>query len=361
MTPVVVLLAALACDAPPPAETPTVLGTIAVLPVTGQDVGFDELVWLQQIVREEVVRLGVDVQTDEETIGHLTSARQLGVSCGRATTECMAQVGAIAGVGKVVAAGARGHGDGTVLDLRLVDVQSAAEERRVVRLLNGPDDDRRARVLDAATRLLFPARARGELVVVTIEGAEVLVDGVFRGYAPLPAAIDLAAGEHVLDVRAAGHEPRSVTIVAQAGETMTFTERLVPRPKSVSTQNERATRVEPYGLVGGIAATVLGSALMCAGTLPLLVCGVTRISLEESGRIYARAENSTDPKEQEDAARQLKQVQRSPEAVALMRQGHAGSTLLLAPGIVAMVLGSAGALAGATWTARSAFAPAEEE
>lgn len=365
MKPLLAVLAVLAFDAPAQAATSDdpakALGTIAVLPVTGQDVGFDELIWLQTVVRDEVVRLGVDVQPADETIGHLASARQLGVSCGRATTECMAKVGAIAGVSKVVASGATAREDGTVMDLRLVDVESGREERRVVRLLNGDDEERRARVFDAATRLVFPARARGEIVVeVDVEGAEVIVDGVSRGYAPLPGGFDVAAGEHVVEVRASGYEKYVANVVAPAAESTPVLAKLTPLPKSMTTMSdERRTRVDPYGLVGGMGLTLVGGGFACLSLVPGIGFAVTSGQLSRAARVYALAEHG-DEREKAQAQRQLKSVDLSPQVVAFTFGGHRVFNLLLWPSFATIGVGLAAAIGGAAWTASSAFTPVEE-
>ena len=64
--------------------------------------------------------------------------------------------------------------------------------------------------------------------------AQVFVDGYFIGSVEdtlsSPSGIQLSAGPHRLELRAAGYETRIVDVLIQAGQAITFREDLKPQP-----------------------------------------------------------------------------------------------------------------------------------
>ncbi|MEM9873412.1 MAG: PEGA domain-containing protein, partial [Myxococcota bacterium] len=67
-----------------------------------------------------------------------------------------------------------------------------------------------------------PAKAAGRLEIrVSETGATITVDGTPRGNAPLPGALEVAAGEHVVQVSQPGFETVTRTVTVEPGDTPT--------------------------------------------------------------------------------------------------------------------------------------------
>jgi len=119
---------------------------------------------------------------------------------------CLAAIGKRLGVAEVVAGNVGALGDSFVVNLKLVDVEHAAEVRRVSERLSGSPDQLIDAVRVAAYRLVAPEELRGTLAVLCdVRGADVMVDGKKLGRTPLPAAIaGVAVGTHELRLEADG-------------------------------------------------------------------------------------------------------------------------------------------------------------
>ncbi len=85
-----------------------------------------------------------------------------------------------------------------------------------------------------------PAAGFTRLIVApNPDGAQVTVDGVVRGSSPL--TLTLAAGEHVIELRATGYAPFSETIVLEAGPEATYAPDLEDiEPPTVTLESEQS-------------------------------------------------------------------------------------------------------------------------
>ena len=61
----------------------------------------------------------------------------------------------------------------------------------------------------------------GRITIQSVAGAEILVDDVRVGYAPLPEPIAVNAGRHQVTVRVAGHEPQARAVDVAGQEQLT--------------------------------------------------------------------------------------------------------------------------------------------
>jgi len=100
----------------------------------------------------------------------------------------------------------------------------------VYAFLPGDDEVRKAALDDAWARLFAPAENGGTLSVASeVDGAEVFVDTIRVGETPLPFALTgVLPGEHVVEVKKAGHEPLRSQPAVGVGEEVELYALLAP-------------------------------------------------------------------------------------------------------------------------------------
>jgi PEGA domain len=126
---------------------------------------------------------------------------------------CTAELGCLSAIGKKlgvaqIAAGNVGElGDSYVVNLKLVDVESQREVRRVSRPLRGNADELIDAVRVAAYELAAPEKLLGSLAILSdVAGAEVLLDKKPVGRTPMTKPLEeLKVGPHELRLRARGY------------------------------------------------------------------------------------------------------------------------------------------------------------
>ena len=123
-----------------------------------------------------------------------------------ASPECLGALGAKLGVSQVVAGTIGELGTSYVIDVKLVDVATRKELRRVSTPLEGTPDDLIEAVRVAAHQLISPETVRGDLqVLADTPGATVRVDGRPVGTTPLAKPIvGLTLGAHDVIVEKPG-------------------------------------------------------------------------------------------------------------------------------------------------------------
>jgi hypothetical protein len=165
------------------------------------------------------------------------------------------------------------------VDMELQDYAGAlVAYRRYLR--EGGSDVPPARVGQVKEELDKLSRRVGRIVVQTVPGAEVLVDDIRVGFAPLPEPATVNTGRHQVTVHVTGHEPdsRVVDIAGQQDVTVAIDNDLVqptnpgsPQPPSEPAgPPSRAPMITAWTLTGvfGVATTVTGIiALSDASTL----------------------------------------------------------------------------------------------
>jgi hypothetical protein len=122
-------------------------------------------------------------------------------------TACLAAIGKKLGVDLVISGNIGELGESYVLNLKLIDVASASEVRRISEPVRGEPDELIEATRVAAYRLLAPERLRGAIAVLSdLAGAQVLLDDKPAGKTPLVKPIaDLEVGTHTLRITAPGY------------------------------------------------------------------------------------------------------------------------------------------------------------
>ncbi len=181
--------------------------TLAIYPLQPLGVPAATVGSLDATLRAEVERLpGVELLGRGRTEASLKAdPGGLGLACNGAPG-CLADLGKLLAVEKVVYGVVSGLGDHYSFELKLIDVGTGGEERRVTASVGGKREVLLSGLRAAAVHLLAPERYVGALEIDSdLPGAQVLVDGKPMGPTPIAGTIvGLAPGQHALRLTKAG-------------------------------------------------------------------------------------------------------------------------------------------------------------
>lgn len=162
---------------------------------------------LEILLRAETSRLeGFSLQTKKRTEDILRRPRNAELrECG-GETACLCEIGKELGVDKLVTGVIGGLGDDYTFDLKLVDISSCREERRINEALSGREDLLIGAIRGALYKLVAPGLFVGSIGIdVPVEGARVLIDDRQVGVTPLAAPVSgLKPGSHKLQIEKEG-------------------------------------------------------------------------------------------------------------------------------------------------------------
>lgn len=210
------LIVALSCFAvatasaqPEAAPKPAVTARLAVMPMDALGMDADRVARLETLFRKEIELLSGAPLPTRRSIEELVSKSRMLRRCG-AQDACLAEIGKKLEADLVVSGNVAALGDSYVVDIKVVDVGTGEQVRRIQSdPLRGEPDELIEAVRVAAYRLLAPEELHGSIMVLTnLVGARVSLDGEPAGTTPLAKPIGgLALGEHRLRVAAEGYEP----------------------------------------------------------------------------------------------------------------------------------------------------------
>lgn len=147
-----------------------------------------------------------------------------GLSSCQGARECLVEVGRAAGATGVISGVLGILGDVFSLDIKLVDVVSGMEIRRVAQTWSGESDSLIEVMRQVACRLLKPEAYKGWLDIrLRRQGVHVFVDGVAAGRTPLSEPLHVSPGRHALKLSAPGFRDYSHFIDVPFGQTVTLT------------------------------------------------------------------------------------------------------------------------------------------
>jgi len=246
--------------------------SVAVLPLSaGEGMTLKEARGATVMLREELERSGL-VTLKKARKDDDRAARDCIVR-GEPSAECLGEAAFSRGVDLIAAGFARGHDDGFVIELVVVETRG----RDVLRTVEEPvvgDTASIQRGLERAARRAFTPEALAGFLVVEgrPEGALVLLDGERVAKLPLDEPIGpVVEGEHQLEVRARGYDAlkRPVDIVYR--ET-TRVETILSRSRDAQLDEALARRenekkgfempIAPAALLGGGVALAVGGAVL---------------------------------------------------------------------------------------------------
>lgn len=201
------------------------------------------------------------------TAADVEAARQVGLSCGPDSDECLVKLALFLRVDQLVSLAATRTPEGIVAELILID---AALGRRAgsarTTLASGAPD---ARLEDAALLLLAPDASFGTLALsLTPASASVRVDGEPRDERRLL----LRAGVHEVAVEAPGHHERTLKVEVRPGTVTQQELRLVP----LATPEPPATPAAAMDVPAMVLLGVGGGVLLAGATTALALDSMLR-------------------------------------------------------------------------------------
>ena len=196
--------------------------TLAVYPLQPLGVPAATVDSLDATLRGEIARLHEFQLLDRGRTGAAlrNGAASPGVSC-NGTPACLSELGRLLSVQKVIYGIVSGIGDSYSIELKLIDVASGGEERRVRAAVGGKREALLAGLRGTVVRLLEPARWVGALEVhAGAPGSLVVVDGRPVGQTPLGHPVArLTPGRHSLRIAKSGFAPFEKFVDVHFGET----------------------------------------------------------------------------------------------------------------------------------------------
>lgn len=195
--------------APDQAPAPAVTARLVVMPMDALGMDADRVARLETLFRKEIERLSGTPLPTRRAVEELVAKSRRLRQCGAQDT-CLAEVGKQLGSDLVVSGNVAALGDSYIVDIKVVDVATGEQVRRIQSdPLRGEPDELIGAVRVAAYRLLAPEELHGSIMVLTnLVGATVSLDERPVGITPLPGPlVDLPLGTHRLRVAADGYEP----------------------------------------------------------------------------------------------------------------------------------------------------------
>jgi hypothetical protein len=161
-------------------------------------------------VRSSLPQHGVEPLAEAEATALLASLEAAGVSCREKSEECILRVGALAAVDMVVAGTLVKAPVGVTLDLVVIDVAALQTRARASAVIDARTPAARtAAVAQVVLGVVRPEAWRGQLKVsVQQPGATIVIDGLPRGFSPLPQPLSLVPGPHDVWVGLEGFRTR---------------------------------------------------------------------------------------------------------------------------------------------------------
>ncbi len=327
-----------------------------MLPLRGFGLQQNEFNRLNLLLRTRAnTRGGYDVQAAAMTSELVDAAQGLGLDCAADTLGCATELGRIADVAFVLLGAAATAGDdGVGVDVSLVDVAAGVVVRRVRALLPA-SADARTDATNALADVIFQGGAMGSVVVnvgvaATVgvgvgAEAEVTVDGlVVDAQKPITG---LAAGRHVLEVKAKRYISQRLPLLIQQGENAPVAIVLQIDPDAEVAVIGDDVVIVPF-IAAGVSAVVAvaGGVMLGIGLQPYFAYQDANAELDGLDQ-GAAGYPSLAEKAHQDSATAIEQW-----------EGY-GSALTVSGG-VALGLGVTAAIATVAWGTALALSPPEE-
>src|SRR5262249_20438221 len=179
--------------------------------------------------------------------------------------DCLAAIGRGLRASQIVVGNVGGLGDSYVINMKIVDVHSTKELRRVSEPLHGDPDLLIEEIRVAAYRLVAPEKVRGSLAILSdARGARIFIDGNPVGVTPVVGAISgLQVGDHSLRIAKEGYADflRPITIRFQKTTQVIVRMEELPGAEAAALR-QHDVPVEPvrfygrwwfYAIVGAVA------------------------------------------------------------------------------------------------------------
>jgi len=178
---------------------------------------------VSRVLAAEIGRVeGFELIPDERIRQALSGHEEL-LGC-QGELGCLVQLGEATSADSVIYGVLGILGDVFSLDMKLVDVASGMEIRRVAQTWSGETDSLIEVMRQVATRLLRPEAYRGHIDLrVDRSGVTIFVDGQDMGRTPLKEPLRLTPGRHALKLEAPGYKDFEKFVDVPFGRTVPLT------------------------------------------------------------------------------------------------------------------------------------------
>lgn len=245
-------------------------GSLAVLPLAG-DAAPGARAQVEARVRLAAGRYAA-LQSTADTAHALRSAAALGLGCDLATEACARQMGGLASASRVLHGALLASG---TLELELLGVEGQGPATRWREPLPDGGVARDAAIERAVLTLLAPERVSARLrLEVSPRGASVVVDEIFRGPAPLSAALVLTPGSHQVYVTHPGWLSQSLPVELDVGTEQRIIISLQRDPDAPVGRDPALAPVEANDWEGSAAQAEESDGAEIVAVLPLVAVGV---------------------------------------------------------------------------------------
>lgn len=205
--------------------------------------------------------------------------------------ECLSLLGQKLGVRQVISGNVGELGDSYVINLKLVDVATRSEVRRIEEPLRGSPDELIEAIRVAAYKLMIPEALRGQIAILAdVPDGSVFLDERLVGKTPLERPlIDIPIGVHKLKIAAKGYTTFEQAVEVRFQKTTQVVVRMVaaPRPHSAAfpsppprPANKRRKAAPWYTSNWGYVAAGAGAVVMGV-VLGLLLSGDEVVRCDE--------------------------------------------------------------------------------
>jgi len=161
-------------------------------------------VGISKVLSSELERIDGFTLVPQAKVTQATQQQESLLSC-QGKLGCLIELGQAVSASQVVSGVIGKLGDVFSFDIKLIDVGSEMEIRRVAQTWSGETDSLIEVMRQTATRLLKPESYKGNLSLnVNISGVSVFIDGDLVGQTPIEKSMRLSPGRHALKLAAAG-------------------------------------------------------------------------------------------------------------------------------------------------------------
>jgi hypothetical protein len=213
---------------PQPAPARANIGLFRVEPL-GLDA--ERAARLEALFRLELERLAGVPLPSRAQVERVTAGNP-GLRGCTADPECLSEIGKKLGVKQMVSGNLGELGDSYVINLKLIDVESKSEVRKVSEPLRGSPDELIEAVRIAAYELVAPERFVGAMAILSdVGGGDVYLDGKRVGKTPLAQPItNLKVGKHGVRIARPGYTDFMTDAEVRFQKTTQVVVRMVAAP-----------------------------------------------------------------------------------------------------------------------------------
>ena len=246
--------------------------SIAILDLTPSGVSDTTALNLTRVLAGELKRVEGTSVISREDVQAMLQMQEQKTRLGCDDMECLAEIGGALGVENIVTGSVGKLADSYMVSVRLISARHSRVDNAVTEAFSGAEEQLIRATRRAGRRLLgVESDDKGGLAVGASEpGADVLVNGVPRGQAPMPPLADLAPGIYTLQVVKDGFTDWMSDVYVEPRETTAVWAQLKARP----TPWYKTWWV--WTIMGGLGATAAVTLVLATGAVVVVSLAAAR-------------------------------------------------------------------------------------